>query len=104
MTASIFEFNLPGLPQIHMRVRLYPVGNVEVSLRNDDRPPGQATLAVATAHLDDCYFSHDRSQPRFDNLWVGNTAFQVPVYEAELLRKQSQVRVLEEIREVDFLK
>lgn len=94
---SIFEFNLPGLPQVHMRIRVCASGNAEVSLRNDDCPAEQATLAVARASLADCYFSHDRLQPRFDHLWVGNTAFLVPVHEAELLRKQSQIPILQEV-------
>ena len=94
---TIFEFNLPGLPQVHMRIQVCASGDAEVSLRNDDRPADQATLAVARAPLSDCYFSHDRFRPRFDYLWVGNTAFLVPVHEAELLRKQSRIPMLQEV-------
>lgn len=93
----IFEFNLPGLPQVHMRIRVCDAGNAEVSLRNDDRPSEHATLAIARARVADCYFSHDRLRPQYDNLWVGNTAFLVPVHEAELLRKQSLIPVLQEV-------
>lgn len=94
---TIFEFNLPGIPQVHMRIQVCTSDDVEVSLRNEDRPADQATLAVVRARLADCYFSHDRHQPRLDHLWVGNATFLVPVHEAELLRTQLQIRMLQDV-------
>lgn len=93
---AVIEFNLPGLPQVHLRVRVYDADDVEVSLRNDDRPGDQSMLAVARARLADCYFCHDRLQPRFVHLWVGNTDFLVPAHEAETLRDHSQIPMLQE--------
>lgn len=91
MSVCVFEFNFPGLPQIHLRARLFPVDGpkqIEVTIRSEDRPAAEAVLAMAVAPLDDCSFEMDATQPRSQLLQVGSSTFQVPLAEAEVIKER----------------